>query len=188
MNQRLVRFDVRLDKEAYVSAFWDEDHRGRYLLRPEIEWPLSVDPLVWPSVFFSKIFRGATNLPYGDYSDIEVDPETDDGKYWLNLEQMRAHYEVHRETRTGGIFVAIHLFSERPLSEDIIPYQEPGGIQCGLVLGRTNPDGCPAGSDFSDMTSPTARGSADCLTAAIPLTKENNWVMYGHRASTHSAC
>lgn len=145
MNQRLVRFDVRLSKDAYVGAFWDEKHRSEFLLRPELEWPLSVDPLVWPSVFYSQIVRDATKLPYGD---IEVDPQVDHGMYWLNLEAMRTHYEANRQARTSGVFVAIELFSERSLAEDIIPYEEAGGIQCALVLGRANPDECPAGSEL----------------------------------------
>jgi hypothetical protein len=49
---------------------------------PNIEWPLSVDPLVWPSVFFSKIFREETKLPYGY---IEVDPEIDGGEQYHNM-------------------------------------------------------------------------------------------------------
>jgi len=145
VNQRLTHFDVRLNKDAYVHRHWDKEHRDRFLLTPEIEWPLSIDPLVWPSVFFSEIFREATELPYGD---IEVDPRTDDGKYWLSLEQMKAHYEAHRQVGTSGVFVAIHLFSEQPLVEDMIPYVQPGGIQCALALGRTNPRECPPGSEF----------------------------------------
>jgi len=144
MNQRLTRFDVRLNKDDYVSKFWDQEHRNRFLLKPDLAWPLSVDPLVWPSVFFSKIFREATKLPYGN---IEVDPATDDGKYWLNLERMRAYYEAHKRPGTPGIFVAIQLFSEKSLAGDTVPYSLPDGIQAALVLDHANPSECPAGSE-----------------------------------------
>ena len=155
MNQRLVRFDVRLHKDAYVSEFWGEEHRSQFLLRPEIEWPLSVDPLAWPSVFYSKIFRDATNLSYGD---IEVDPETDDGRYWLGLDEMKAYYEARRKTGTSGVYVAIHLFSEQSLAGDVILYKAAGGIQCGLMLDNTDPSECPYGSELLGYDAADASG------------------------------
>jgi hypothetical protein len=142
VNQRLVQFDVRLRADDYVSSFWDQEHRNLYLLRPQTEWPLSVDPLVWPSVFYSEIFRAATNLPYGS---IEVDPSTDDGQYWLNLDQMTGHYETHKRPETQGVFVAIHLFSEKALDSNFIPYSFDN---CALSLGETNPRECPPEGEF----------------------------------------
>jgi hypothetical protein len=47
VNERLVRFDVRYLRNDYVDAFWDDAHRNSFLLQPETEWPLSVDPLAW---------------------------------------------------------------------------------------------------------------------------------------------
>lgn len=145
MNQRLISFDVRLNKNDYVRTFWDDDHRKRFLLRSDIEWPLSVDPLVWPSVFFSKIFRDATKLSYGS---IEVDPATDGGEYWLSLEAMRAHYEAHKLPSTNGVFVSIQLFSEKPLGGNIISYVDGKGIQCGLSLGHATPSEPPLRSEI----------------------------------------
>ena len=142
MNQRLIQFDVRLRADDYVSSFWDQKDRNIYLLRPQTEWPLSVDPLIWPSVFYSEIFREATNLPYGS---IEVDPSTDDGQYWLNLDHMKAHYETHKRPENQGVFVAIHLFSEKALDSNFISYSSGN---CALVLGETNPSECPSGCEF----------------------------------------
>jgi len=45
----LLGFDAR-EMSAPPRA-WDADRRELYLLRPEVESPLSVDALVWPSVF-----------------------------------------------------------------------------------------------------------------------------------------
>jgi hypothetical protein len=42
MNKKLINFDVRLNKKDYVSSFWNKEHRKRFLLRPEVEWPLSI--------------------------------------------------------------------------------------------------------------------------------------------------
>lgn len=145
MNHRLVRFDVRLDKEHYLDAFWDKDHRNRFLLKPDIEWPLSVDPLVWPSVFYSEIFRKASTLPYGS---IEVPPSTDDGQYWLNLERMKNYYGTHKKADSGGVLIGIDLFSEKSLAEDLVPYETRTGIQCALAIGHTVPNELPAGSEL----------------------------------------
>ena len=142
MHQKLMRFDVRLPKEDYASEFWNREHRNRFLLAPEIDWPLSVDPLVWPSIFFSKIFKEATKLPYGN---VEVDPSMDGGKYWLNLEEMKRHYDANKLPNSKGIFVCIHLFSEAPLTGFSVPYLQ-NGIQCGLELHDTFPHDAPAGT------------------------------------------
>lgn len=145
MNQRLVRFDVRLHKDEYVSSHWSKKDRDLFLLRPEIEWPLSIDPLVWPSIFDSKIFRVANKLPY---PYIEVDPSLDGGHYWLNLELMQAHFKAHKQPGMGGVFVALDLFSEKELDSDYIPYMDIENNQCALELGITAPPQCPSGSIF----------------------------------------
>ncbi len=145
MNHRLVRFDVRLEKGDYVGEFWDEKRRSEFLLLPNIEWPLSVDPMVWPSVFYSKIFRDAKALPYGK---IEVDPEMDGGEYWCNLSQMRAYYQRNKPPELCGVFIAIQLFSERPLTGDTVPYVISKNIQAALPLGHALPEEPPAGSEF----------------------------------------
>jgi hypothetical protein len=142
VNQRLIQFDVRLRADDYVSSSWNEKDRNIYLLRPQTEWPLSVDPIIWPSVFFSEIFRAATNLPYGS---IAVDPSTDDGQYWLNLDDMKAYYETHKKPETQGVFIAIHLFSEIALYSNFISYSDGN---YALELGETNPSECPNGCEF----------------------------------------
>lgn len=76
MNRRVVQFDVRLDKGDYLNAFWNRERRDGFLLRPDIEWPFSVDPFVWPSVFYSEIFREAVDVPN---ASIDVPPSTDNG-------------------------------------------------------------------------------------------------------------
>ena len=45
----LLGFDAR-DMHVPATA-WDADRRELYLLRPDVPRPLSVDALVWPSVF-----------------------------------------------------------------------------------------------------------------------------------------
>ncbi|HEY1756017.1 MAG TPA: hypothetical protein VGG72_11515 [Bryobacteraceae bacterium] len=45
----VLGFDARhaLDDRTFVA--WDQDRRSQYLIRPEVPWPLSVDPMVWPA-------------------------------------------------------------------------------------------------------------------------------------------
>jgi len=142
MNQKLMRFDVRLRKEDYASSLWDRTHRNRFLLSQATDWPLSVDPLVWPSIFFSNIFTDATKLASGS---IEVDPIIDGGDYWLNLEQMRRYYDANKPPNSEGVFVCFSLYSEAPLTGFSTPYLKDG-IQYGLRLHDTIPNVAPTGS------------------------------------------
>lgn len=51
-DTRLVLgFDIRRSPTDYVDRRWIAEWRQRFLLRPEVDWPLSVDTAVWPSVF-----------------------------------------------------------------------------------------------------------------------------------------
>jgi hypothetical protein len=143
VNRWLLRFDVRVAKERYVSRRWDANARAQYLLRPDTEWPLSVDRLVWPSVFYPANFKGSD---WESYSTIEVDPAIEGTDYWLDLARMRTHYELHRALAPGGAFVAIELLSEKEADGPSILYTIAGDIQYGVWLDPTIPDRPPDGS------------------------------------------
>lgn len=49
-------FDLRLRATDYASKVWSPEHRGLYLLREDVEWPMSVDRSVWPSFLQSHYF------------------------------------------------------------------------------------------------------------------------------------
>lgn len=49
-------FDLRLRVEDYAREVWSPEHRGSYLLREDVEWPMSVDRSVWPSFLQSHYF------------------------------------------------------------------------------------------------------------------------------------
>jgi hypothetical protein len=142
LNRWLLEFDVRAAREQYLERSWLSGARARYLLRPEIEWPLSVDALVWPSVFFARDFR---NPPFERHSTIEVDPDVY-GMDWLDLERMRDYYDAHRALAPNGIVVAIELLSEKTAHGQYIPYEIEGSIQCAIYLEQTNPERTPEGS------------------------------------------
>jgi hypothetical protein len=142
LNRWLLNFDVRTAKDLYVSRHWLQDSRAQYLLRPEIEWPLSVDTFVWPSVFFSEIFR---NPAFESYSTIEIDPQVHD-QLQLDLDRMRDYYDSHRTMAPDGVFVGIELLSERTAEGETLPYELPEGIQCAIWLEQTVPARLPDGS------------------------------------------
>lgn len=64
----LYGYDVRTPIAA-VDAAWTAERRARYLLRPEIARPLSVDRMVWPTVFASHC---ATYDAGGYWSDLDT--------------------------------------------------------------------------------------------------------------------
>jgi hypothetical protein len=145
LNRWLLNFDVRVAKEQYVSRRWDRDSRAQYLLRPDIEWPLSVDRSVWPSVFFSKHFRDFRD----EDATIGIDPElegTSGLTSWQDLDRMRAHYDPHGALAPGGVFVAIELLSEKTAEGPLVSYELPGGIECAIWLDPTVPNRIPEGS------------------------------------------
>jgi hypothetical protein len=160
LNTRLIEFDVRIARDQYVGRRWDKDSKAEYLLRPDVEWPLSVDRSVWPSVFFSKTFRDHRD----SYSTIPVDPKLE-GNEWLDLARMRTHYDAHRRLAPGGVFVGIELLSEKTLEGSVVLYEGPSGSQCGISLAPTVPDRVPEGSTHIGYDVATAgwiSGLANC--------------------------
>src|SRR5262249_44550369 len=133
LNRWLIGFDVRLAKEQYVSEHWGTTSRAEYLLRPDIEWPLSVSRRVWPSVFYLKIFRDPT---MDSYSTIEVELDVDEANR-LDLEKLRAYYDAHRGLAPGAVFIGIELLSERDAEGPSIPYELPGASS--VESGWTQP-------------------------------------------------
>lgn len=143
MNRRLLQFDIRVHKDDYVQTLWTPELRDLFLLNPVVEWPLSVDEWMWPSVFFSKISTRKS------FATIEVDDDTQGGDYWLNLEEMRAYYAARKPRASGAVPIGIELYSEKSLDEDIVPYVlEPDGIECALWLNATAPRVVPDGSEL----------------------------------------
>lgn len=140
MNRWVVGFDVRQSRERYVSHRWADAARARYLLRPDIDWPLSVDPRVWPSVFHSA-------MPgQGDSegsATIGVDSALEESGFYLTLDRVRTHYKRHRVEVGGGVLIGVELLSETQADAGTLPYTLPEGIACGLSLERTTPERLP---------------------------------------------
>ncbi|MGH6892518.1 MAG: hypothetical protein ACREEP_09695 [Dongiaceae bacterium] len=47
----VIGFDLRLPADSHLDGQWPANRRALFLLRPEIARPLSVDRMVWPSLF-----------------------------------------------------------------------------------------------------------------------------------------
>ena len=159
MNRWLLGFDVRTAKEQYVSRHWGRDARAEYLLHPDIEWPLSIDERVWPSVF--STFRDSTMV---SYSAIEIEFEVHCANR-LDLERMRTSYDAHRALAPDGVFVGIELLSETTADGQSIPYEQPAGTGCAIWLDPTVPDRLPEGSTLLGYDVADAgwiSGLADC--------------------------
>jgi hypothetical protein len=153
VNRWLLKFDVRVARDQYVNEHWEESARRKYLLRPDIAWPLSVDTWVWPSVFFMHGFKDATR---DRYATIAVDPTIEGVGYWRDLGRMQAHYSSHRTDAAGGVVVAVELLSERAHRGVGIPYTESGGMECAIALDPVAPPEVPHGSEFLGFDAATA--------------------------------
>lgn len=65
LPEQLVGFDAREAWIGYAEA-WPESRRERYLLRTDVEKPLSVDRLVWPSLLERNLgARASASNPLG---------------------------------------------------------------------------------------------------------------------------
>lgn len=135
MRWRLLGFDAREDKEESLSTPVPEAVREQMFLRPEIEFVLSVDRHIWPSVFRYPRPKG---FPEIGASLLEVDSDCD-GYLWLGLERMRQRVEEgHRE----AVLIAVELLAPADATVDDFPspliYSTPspmGVPESSVVLG-----------------------------------------------------
>jgi hypothetical protein len=51
LHRRTLGYDIRLRPSGISAPDWTGKRRERYLLRPEIPWPFSVDRNVWEALF-----------------------------------------------------------------------------------------------------------------------------------------
>lgn len=67
----LLGFDLRPAAAAFIAPLWNAERRDRFLLAPETPLPLSVDTLVWPSLF---AFAHSYDLTLPNFEPITVGP------------------------------------------------------------------------------------------------------------------
>ena len=142
MNRHLIEFDVRVAPEKIRSDPEDDKHRADFLLRADVGWPMSVDGVIWPSVFCLEQLRDSRN----EYGTVPIDQVREDASPWLDLAKMRAWYEAHRPPGPRDVCIAIELLTDRPLEGTTIFYDLSGGILCGLSVEPVVPTRLPDGS------------------------------------------
>jgi hypothetical protein len=81
--------DARLPRERYLAREWTAERRELYLLRPDVERPVSVDRAVWPSLF---LFPGDWTNP--DRKDKPVAPQLAFGEVATRLWRDRARMDA----------------------------------------------------------------------------------------------
>src|SRR5947207_669630 len=108
MYYELLGFDVRLCSGDYVQARWDWKSRTTFLLRPEIQWPLSVDDEVWPSVF-------------DEFEEAELPTNSLRPSLWLwfNLAAMQAFLMTQKRVQNQhGVRIAVELVTKESVRSD----------------------------------------------------------------------
>lgn len=106
MIEELLGFDTRFHSKYYLDDVWPHAKRANYFLVPETKWPLSVDHMVWPSVF--------------RYSSIVIDPNYQHLRRMINVKAM--------DTRHS----ALELWPSLKAMEDFLGKQD--GIRIAVSL------------------------------------------------------
>jgi len=135
---RLRGFDAR-ENERDCAVRLPAEYREKFLLRPDVECPLTVDTLIWPSRFE------------------KAEPDWGGG-LWLSLAEMR---EMLREQGGSAVLIAVELLApagivDRYPSPLIDSEEVPSGSVC---LGHDVADGwftsglCNCGHSAEELTS-----------------------------------
>jgi hypothetical protein len=108
----LLGYDAR---EAWISfeSSWSAERRLRFLLRQEIEKPLSVDSDVWPSVF-----ELVTGLKRPDWTGYVQD-------LWDNLDALTSTLQSQRPVElTNTRFIAVELVASMCSAEALAEWRD----------------------------------------------------------------
>jgi hypothetical protein len=110
-KRRLLGYDSRACASAYVGREWSAQRRSEHLLKPDVEWPLSVDTMVWPSLFH---FTSRLDN-YRPVSVIDVEP-TDDRhlilRLWGDVSAMESMLRARTNNDICFVRVAIELWHD----------------------------------------------------------------------------
>jgi hypothetical protein len=107
----LLGFDLRACARDYVEDEWSEERRETYLLKRDVEWPLSVDSIVWPSLFHFT----SRLADYRPVESVQVEPATPRQtvlRLWDDSATMEAYY-AKAVTNHCFVRVAIEVW-EKP--------------------------------------------------------------------------
>ena len=131
---RLLGFDARDSEQHPQAPPMPEDIREVMLLRPEIEFPLSVDAHIWPTHF---LYHPQIQHLIGICEPALINTDADcNGGLWLNLERMKTRL---LESQRSATLVAIEL---------LVPLNVVLDEFVGLIDFDPNPIILPEGAEF----------------------------------------
>ncbi|WP_169978641.1 hypothetical protein [Tautonia rosea] len=129
---RLIGYDIRFAPSPRLQGLWTSERREQFLLRPEVDYPYSVDRAVWPSRFR----LGSAEPPPGleGAEMILLDPATANTHYqlfdlWDDLTRMLA---PHRASSDGDVGVSIGLVFPEHDPEKTLTLEDEW---CRAILG-----------------------------------------------------
>ena len=113
MFETVLGFDARLRPEHYLDRQWGGVRRETFLLRPDIDWPKSVDRIAWPSLFH---FEGDFRLPDDPFSYVAHVPDRQDMRQILSLWADRnAMLEALGGRADEAVTIRIDLLSDQAI-------------------------------------------------------------------------
>lgn len=113
MFETILGFDVRLRPDDYIDRQWGGVRREAFLLRPDIDWPMSVDRIAWPSLFH---FEGDFRLPDDPFPYVAHVPDRQDMRQILSLWADRnAMLEATDGRADEAITIRIDLLSDQAI-------------------------------------------------------------------------
>jgi hypothetical protein len=132
LSPQLLGYDVRLDDTVYRSQLWSLEYRESLLLKPDVEWPLSVDSYVWPSYFIPQ-----DRLQVAEWGEEIAPPfvleraivvDLEEPRYlalslWASLRAMLRCYTAQKRDAAPGIVIAVWLEHVRS-----VPHQQLDGV------------------------------------------------------------
>ena len=103
-----IGFDVRLDP-VNLARGWSGDRRKQYLLRDDIDVPISVDPMVWPSRFWQPHVPPGIGMPrhLGTVAVPDGTPGYTTLGLWSGLADLKRFASEHRLAIEGPTLIAI---------------------------------------------------------------------------------
>jgi hypothetical protein len=101
-------FDVRLDP-VNLARGWSADRRRQYLLRDDVDVPISIDPIVWPSKFWQRHVPPGMGMPrhLGTVAVPDSTPGYTTLGLWTDLGELKRFAGLNRISIDGPTLIAI---------------------------------------------------------------------------------
>lgn len=157
-EQLIIGFDAR---EMWLGLdTWSQETRRRFLLRGDIEKPLSTDALVWPSLFRSlRVVISGKDITTGSVLDLEFPIEQRSiDNLWKDLGAMQAYLKriPSLEGKAYWVIAITELMSleDKERLQPTYPFKplevDPGWELLGFDVSQGNLTGGLSGEAYGD--------------------------------------